>query len=434
MLSTVENDKMCRVEGQAAQGEAIRRFWIPALMSRELPHPDCDPIRVQILGEDLVAFRDSDGKVGLLDEYCRHRGASLTLGRVEGHGIRCLYHGWKFDREGKVLETPNVADPKFKERIRAKAYAVQEAGGLVWIYMGDEARRPPFPHFPFMDVAKPNVLTAMAVVEANFVQVIEGLVDSSHLTILHTVGLKKANEDGGTFDFAKKSKHMKFDAAPRVEAEETPFGFQYAAIRTVDGPEGGKEIIGRVASFQSPCFVWNPNGDLWFAVVPMSDTRTMFFHVWWSDDKNLGEEPLSSQQLDFVGLDDESLDRHGMSRKTYLSPDRAARHNNFMQDRDALRRGHFTGIWSFTQEDAIMAASSGAIRDRSKEVLSVADIAINRLYRVLLNNASAAAEGRDPIGLDADGMTIKGATGHLALGDDWRNLTRTHTAARAVAK
>jgi len=134
MLTKENNELICRVGAGTAMGTAFRRFWLPALLSSELPTPDGDPRRVQLLGEDFVAFRDSDGKVGLLDEYCCHRNASLTLGRVEAGGIRCIYHGWKFAVDGTVLDTPNVADPTFKQRFKARAYPVREAAwcGCPW--------------------------------------------------------------------------------------------------------------------------------------------------------------------------------------------------------------------------------------------------------------------------------------------------------------
>jgi phthalate 4,5-dioxygenase len=114
MLSKEDNELMCRVAPGTAMGTAMRRFWLPAVLSEELPHPDCDPRRVQLLGEDFVAFRDSDGMMGILDEYCCHRSASLALARIEERGIRCIYHGWKFAVDGTVMDTPNVADPRFK--------------------------------------------------------------------------------------------------------------------------------------------------------------------------------------------------------------------------------------------------------------------------------------------------------------------------------
>ncbi|MBV8409514.1 MAG: Rieske 2Fe-2S domain-containing protein [Alphaproteobacteria bacterium] len=423
MLTKENNDLICRVGAGTPMGTAFRRFWLPALLSSELPAPDCDPRRVQLLGEDFVAFRDSDGEVGLLDEYCCHRSASLALGRVEQGGIRCIYHGWKFAVDGTVLETPNVADPAFKQRFKARAYPVREAGGLVWVYLGPAAQAPPFPRWPFFALSSSHLLPVYAVVNCNYVQVMEGLVDSSHLTVLHTAPLKTTG--GSELDFAKKTAHMQFNAAARIEAEETEFGFHYVAMRPIsDDPDAG--VMARIAACVPPCFILNPNGDLFFALVPVSDTRTLFFHVWWDAEKKIGEEPLRSRQLEFVGLDQAALDAYGLSLATCDAPHAACRANNFLQDRPAQRRGHFTGLPSFTQEDAAVSMSAGPIRDRSKEILSVADVALPRLYRALMTCAKQAAEGRDPLGLHADTTNIVGVSGKLEPGAHWRTLAAQH--------
>ena len=262
MLPKENNELICRVGAGTAMGTAFRRFWLPALLSQELPGPDCDPRRVQLLGEDFIAFRDSDGKVGLLDEYCPHRNASLGLGRVEGGGIRCIYHGWKFAVDGTVLETPNVADPAFKQRFKAKSYPVREAGGLDLGLSRTAGAVPAFPNWPFFSLPSAHLLPVYAVVNCNYVQIMEGLVDSSHLTTLHTSPLRTTG--GSELDFAKKTAHMQFNAAPRIEAEETDFGFHYVAMRPIsDNPGDG--VMARIASFVPPCFVLNPNGDLFFA-------------------------------------------------------------------------------------------------------------------------------------------------------------------------
>jgi len=423
MLSRENSELICRVGAGTPMGTALRRFLLPALLSEELPSPDCDPRRVQLLGEDFIAFRDSEGKVGLLDEYCCHRSASLALGRVEAGGIRCIYHGWKFAVDGTVLDTPNVADPTFKERFKAKAYRVREAGGLIWVYLGPPAQIPAFPKWPFFDLSAPNRLPVYAVINCNFVQVMEGLVDSAHLTVLHTSPLRTTG--GSELDFAKKTAHLQFNAAPRIEAEETDFGFHYVAIRPVsEEPRDG--AMARIASFVPPCFILNPNGDLFFALVPVSDTRTLFFHVWWDADKKIGEDPLRSQQLEFVGLDPASLDAYGLSLRTCDSPQAASRANNFLQDREAQRRGHFSGLPSFTQEDAAVSMSGGPIRDRSKEILCVADVALPKLYRALMTCAKQASEGQDPLGLHADTANIVGVSGKIAPGVHWRTLASQH--------
>ena len=423
MLTPAENELMCRVGPGTGMGAVMRRTWLPVLASSELPDSATAPVHIELLGEHFVAFRNSKGQIGLLDENCCHRGASLALGRVEGCGLRCIYHGWKFDVDGQVLETPNVPDGRFKDRIRARAYPVQEAGGLIWTYLGPPQLQPPMPKWPWMTVPPSHRITAPAVVNCNFVQIMEGLVDSSHLSVLHYTPLSQAG--ASTLDFARKTEHMAFDAAPRIEAELTDFGFHYVALRDLSGAEGAR-IEARVAAFLSPCFIVNPNGDLFFAVVPVNDHTSRFYHVWWNEQKPIGEEPLRSEQLKFVGLDDEALARHGMSPATATTAAQPCRSNRWHQDRDLMRAGHFTGLYSFTQEDVAVTVSAGAIRDRSKEMLSVADLAIGRLYRVLLNSVRHVAEGRPPVGANSDTKSIRGANGSLQPGIDWRTLVPTH--------
>ena len=426
MLSQQDNDLMCRTGAGTPQGEAMRRFWLPALQLNEVPEAGGDPKTIELLGERFVVWRDQDGRPGLFAEFCLHRGASMQLARAEGDGLRCIYHGWKFAVDGQVLETPNVADPKFKERIKGRTYPVREAGGFLWTYLGPRDQAPDFPHLPFMDVDSDHRINAYAVVNCNFVQVIEGLVDSSHLTVLHASGLAKTA--GVDLDFAKKTTHMQFDASPQIEADETDFGFHYVAMR---GAGEGRRMA-RVASFVAPCFVANPNGDLWFAVVPVNDERCNFFHVWWNAEKPIGQEPLRSQQLSFVGLDDETLTRHGMTAATCDGPTAMGWKNGYHQDRALQRAGHFTGLASFTQEDAACSVSGGGIRDRSQEMLSTADIAISRLYRVLLACARAARDGQEPPSLRADISQVVGTSAEIGQSEDWRGLVPQHRIVKAA--
>jgi phthalate 4,5-dioxygenase len=423
MLTKEDNELMCRVGPNTGMGAAIRRFWIPALLTSDLPNHQSDPRRVELLGETFVAFRDDQGRVGLLDELCCHRNASLVLGRVEGCGIRCIYHGWKFAVDGTVLETPNVPDPNFKARFKAKSYPVEEAGGIVWVYLGKAAEKPPLPCWAWFDVPEKCRVGAAAVIPCNYVQILEGLVDSSHLSVLH---LSQFSPPGGTeLEFAKVTSHMQFDATPRIEAESTDFGFHYCAMRQISD-EKGERIEARVTAFLPPFFVSNPNKDLWFAVVPMNDERCLFYNIWFSPTVRFGEEPLRTEQLKFVGMDAETLARHGMTLDTYESDLGPSRANKFHQDRALLRRGHHTGLHSFTQEDVAVAASAGGIRDRSKEMLSIADVAIGMLYKTLLKCARQGRDGEEPIGLSADRTTIFGTHASLAPNTDWRTLVPSH--------
>jgi phthalate 4,5-dioxygenase len=426
MLSKQDNETMCRTGAGTPMGDAMRRFWLPVMQLSELPEAGGDPKTIEVLGEPFVAWRDQQGRPGLFAQACLHRGASMQLARAEGDGLRCIYHGWKFGVDGTVLDTPNVADPKFKERVKGRVYPVRAAGGLLWAYLGPKDQAPPFPKYPFMDLPEANRINACAVVNSNYVQVIEGLVDSSHLTVLHASGLARTN--GVELDFAKKTTHMQFDATPVIEADETDFGFHYVAMR-----KAGDKRMARVASFIAPCFVANPNGDLWFAVVPVNDERCNFFHVWWNAEKGIGEEPLRTQQLAFVGLDEPTLAKYGMTAETCDSPAAMSWKNGYRQDRAQQRAGHFTGFDSFTQEDAACSVSSGAIRDRSQEMLSTADVAISRLYRSLLACARAARDGQEIPALHVEVGRVIGTSGEIGPQEDWRRLVPHHTIVAGAA-
>jgi phthalate 4,5-dioxygenase oxygenase subunit len=421
MLTHAENELICRVGPGTGMGAAMRRFWLPALASSELPERGGDPVHVELLGEHFVAFRDAEGRVGVLDEGCCHRGVSLLLGRVEGCGIRCIYHGWKFAVDGKVLETPNVPDDKFKDRIRARAHPVREAGGLIWTYLGPADLEPPFSEWPWHALPPSNRLVTVHTIGCNYLQVLEGLVDSSHLGILHTNGVRTSQQSDLTY--ATKVAPMQFDLAPRIEEEVTDFGFHYAALRG-----SGSAIEARVTAFVMPCIVLNPNGDVATVVVPSTDESCRFFHVWWDPARQVGEEPLRSETLRFVGLDAESMTAYGIAPDS-AAEDRPSRHNRFHQDRTAVQQGRsFSGIAGLIEEDVAVSVSSGPIRDRTVEMLSVADIAIGRLHRVFVESVRRLAAGEVPIGLTSgtEPGRARGTSGQLTPGGNWRTLVPEH--------
>jgi phthalate 4,5-dioxygenase oxygenase subunit len=424
MLSKDDNERMCRVGPGTSMGAALRRYWMPALLASELPEPDGDPVQVELLGENFVAFRDTNGKIGFLDEACCHRGASLALGRVEDCGIRCIYHGWKFAVDGSVLETPNVPDPEFKKRFKARAYAVEEAGGLLWVYLGAAEQRPPFYRWPWLSLPKSNVLTTVHLEDCNYVQIIEGLLDSTHLGLLHSDGLSRSADV--ELDYAKKVGVMQADLAPRMEAEETNFGFHYAALRT-NSAAGSLEA--RLTAYVAPFTILNANGDIATIVVPVNDHRTLFFTAFWSADQKMNEEPLRSQQLKFVGLEGETLAAFGISRDTIGKPGTPTPQNRFHQDREAMRKGRtFSGLPGIIAEDVAVSVSAGIIRDRSREMLSTADVAIQRLYRTLLGIARKVENAETPVGLDGsvDDTKVIGANGQLAADQPWQALAPGH--------
>lgn len=416
MLNTETNERLCRVGPEQPMGRALRRYWLPFLLGEELP-AGSEPRGVELAGERFVAWRDDAGRPGLFAEACLHRGASMRLARAEGDGLRCIYHGWKFAVDGQVLDTPNVADPKFRERIRGRAFPVREAGGLLWAYLGPREQEPEFPHWPWMDLPDANRLVTRHVEECNFVQVIEGLVDSSHLGLLHMNGLKQSG--GSDVSFAQKVSSMQLNLAPRLEVQDTPFGFYYAAMREIED-----RVEARVAAFVAPCIVLNPNGDIATFVVPMGDTRTAFLHVFWSETQELNREPLRSRHLEFIGLTPQVLDGFGLTDETLGRADRPGAHNNFAQDRAAMRRGEsWSGLPGLIEEDVAASVSAGPLRDRQDEMLSASDIGISRLYRALLACADAVEQGRDPLGIrqGVDWARVVGTNAVLG-GRAWRDL------------
>lgn len=424
MLSHEDNMRMCRVGPDTPMGQAMRRYWVPALLETEIAQPGCDPVRFEVLGEKLVAFRDTEGRIGILGEHCCHRGASLSLARNEDCGLRCIYHGWKFAFDGTVLDTPNVPDPDFKTRFRMKSYPALSAGGVVWIYMGPPEMKPEFRRYPWMDLPPSNILTTIHFEDCNYVQVTEGLLDSTHLGFLHADGLSRAGDV--KIDYAEKVGKMAADLAPELAAEDTEFGFHYAALRKGDSADS---LNARITAFVVPFTVLNPNGDIATLVVPMNDTQAHFIHVFWHAEKRIGQEPLRGQQLSFVGLTEEHLDSYGISRRTFGSPAMAGHHNRFAQDRAAMRAGKtFSGLPGLIEEDVAVVVSSGAIRDRSTERLSSADIGIQKLYRSLLGIARQVEIGQVPTGL-APGIDyggIVGVAGSVTTGQPWQALAPGH--------
>jgi phthalate 4,5-dioxygenase len=435
MLDISDNQRLTRVGPDQVMGQVLRRYWLPFLLAEELP-PGADPKRVELLGERFVAWRDDNGRAGLYHEACLHRGASMLLARAEGDGLRCIYHGWKFAVDGRVLDTPNVADPAFKQRIKGRTLPVREEAGLLWAYLGPLELEPAFPRWPWMDLPPQNRLPTRHVEDCNFVQVIEGLVDSSHLGLLHMDGLK-ASDSAADLGYAQKINSMQHNLAPRQEVLDTEWGFYYAALRDINatGEQPARTEV-RIAAFVAPCIVLNPNGDIASWVVPLSDTRTAFFHCFWSDSERLGVEPARSRMLGFVGLTPAKLLAFGLTDDTIGSADRPNPGNNFLQDRSAMRSGRsWSGLPGLIEEDVVVSVASGAVRDRSRETLSASDVGVARLARSLLSCADAVEAGRAPLAQRAgmDWAGVVGTHGDLGPGG-WKALLPQATQSAAAAE
>jgi phthalate 4,5-dioxygenase len=407
MLIREENELLCRVGRDTPMGKMMRRYWVPAILSAEL-EPGGAPKKVRLMGESLVAFRDRDGRAGLLDEFCPHRRASLILARNEGRrdsdgsvvekcGLRCLYHGWKMDTAGNVLETPTEPEEyAFKDRVKAVAYSVHEAGGMVWAYLGPVGCEPPFMDFEFVSLPEANRMWLQVTIDANWAQGIEGVIDNAHVSFLHHDTIRPANGPATTvFDASGRQDRPSNDIKPRMEVENTPYGFRYAAIRkpTVD-PDKMKYV--RVTHFVAPIYGIFPAPAGWGnmqAFVPMDDGRTMLFFVRYKYDEPITEEE-KERTYRTNGL------RPGVDLDENWNKIRNAS-NLWMQDRAAMERGEtYSGIFGVNTEDIAVQESMGAICDRSQEHLGASDVAVIRMRQRLLESVRRFVDsGQPPLGL-----------------------------------
>ncbi len=406
MFSREENELLTRVGPRTAMGNLMRRYWIPALLSEEIPLPDCPPVRVRLLGEDLIAFRDSSGRVGLLDEHCSHRGTSLFYGRNEECGLRCIYHGWKYDVEGNVLDTPaEPADSDFKRKLRHTAYPCREVAGIVFTYMGPREKMPLFPAYEWVSLPDDRTHVVKAYLECNYLQGIEGDFDSSHTTFLHCNNLA---------DLARLNR----DGAPTLEAEESDYGMRAISIRQL-GPD--KSYV-RISPFIMPAFSIVPgpatakfeeNDSRAFRFwIPIDDTSTWFYILTMRDTPFSVEERASARSW---------VDSR------YFRIRNAG--NNYLQDREHQKTRSYSGIKAVipAEQDGCATESMGPIYDRTQEHLGYSDKTIIALRRVLLQAAKSVQEGREPPHLVTDPKLndfsrLRAVKGVLPANGSWREL------------
>jgi phthalate 4,5-dioxygenase oxygenase subunit len=401
MLSREENELLCRVGADTPMGKTLRRYWMPALLSSELT-PGGDPRRVGLLGENLVAFRDANGTVGLVDEACPHRGASLALARVEECGLRCLYHGWLIGPDGTVLETPpEPAELGFKDKVRALSYPVRERGGMIWAYLGPAGTEPPLPNLPFCELPPEHVHIMKVKVNCNWVQAIEGVIDSAHTNYLHRDNIRNVIEDKETSVYRGVNiNRPSDDGQPKIECRNTNYGFRYAAIRkpTLDAD---KNKYVRVTCWIAPIYAMFPAGRGWANIQGMLpiDDEHCYFHFW----RYNHDRPMTDQErIDIAGL---SGFKPGIDIIDPLTLElRGNKENNWLQDRGAMRDGtSHSGIVGANLQDIAVEESMGPIYDRTKEHLGTSDIAVIRMRRLLIDAARALQEkGATPIGLGTD--------------------------------
>jgi phenylpropionate dioxygenase-like ring-hydroxylating dioxygenase large terminal subunit len=419
VLKAEENEILTRVGPGTLMGELLRRYWTPACLSAEIPSPGGPQVRVRLLGENLVAFRDTNGRVGLLQENCPHRGASLYFGRnEEGAALRCVYHGWAFDVDGKCVDMPSEPAP-FCDKVRIRSYPVHESGGIAWTYMGPRDTMTPFRDFGTeghdQDFRATKQLTT-----CNWVQAMEGNLDTSHISHLHQFeGIDDIPDDGsdkpGYPSNAMSWKFWRHDRAPRLEVDETWFGYRYAGIRTT--PNGNTHV--RVTAYALPYATM-------VASIPFTSAQGLFIPV---DDENcyrymlMPRERKNPQNLGGANLFSVAPFSTPISGTTDgIVPRLYTMDNDYQLSHEARRNGNFSGVADFVSQDFMVTESMGPIYDRSQEQLGSTDRAITRMRHILLSAARGLAEGKEPPALTGDFTAIRGAEKILEPDEDWRLL------------
>ena len=397
MLSTEENALLTQVGPGTPMGNLMRRYWLPGFMSKELPSPDSDPMRVRLLGEDLIAFRDTQGRLGLLANACSHRGASLFYGRNENDGLRCVYHGWKYDVNGHCIDMPNEpSESNFGAKVHHQAYPVKERNGIAWVYMGPNktSNLPPLPNLKANMGDQISAEMWIAMRDCNYMQALEGDIDTSHLGFLHLGAIQPEEAPPKSFNYYTVNNRN-----PQYHVVDTAAGTMYAAYR----PAEEDTYYYRVAQFLMPCFTMIPTGSLgqqslFRAWVPIDDHHTMFWVVSAPNDRN---QPASGFSKNSTGPNYKGTTNSPVFQENttdWLGRWRLANgeHNDYGIDRSLQRlgkdsgiSGSYTGIDGIHLQDQAITESMSPIYQRSREHLGTSDVMVIKTRRRLLNAVKA---------------------------------------------
>lgn len=418
MLTRQENDRLSHVGPGTPMGALFRRYWMPAMLSWELPEADCPPIRLRLLGEDLIAFRDTNGKIGVLDNYCPHRRASLFFGRNEECGLRCVYHGWKFDTEGHCVDMPSEPnESNFKDKVHITAYPTEEFGEVIWLYMGPKESVPPLPKMEWTQVASTHRGVNKIQQACGWLQGVEGGIDTVHSTFLH-------RRQAG-FGISARDQAVKKSTAATLEVEQTDFGYTYAGIRPL--PDDGGNFV-RGYHFIMPFYqlraaqlgsVITGRGDVkpiisGHAWVPIDDENTMV----WNFTYSFSDAQLSERERLQVGSGNEmykDIDPTNGFRSI------ANAGNDYFIDREMQRTTNFTGIEGINTQDRAVQESMGVVCDRTREHLGTTDRAIIMTRKIMLEASRVVEDGGDPPGLGTDIYELRAIEKILPSDVDWRS-------------
>jgi phthalate 4,5-dioxygenase oxygenase subunit len=407
MISQEENDLITLVEGEAPLGQMLRQhYWLPAVPSSAVV-ADGAPFRLRILGGSYVVFRDTSGRVGVLDESCPHRRVSLALARNEDNGLRCIYHGWKFNVHGDLVEAPNANERtrgRFCESVKTNKYLAEDRGGIIWVWLGKGEIPPAFPDLPFTALPENQRCVTSVVVPSNWLQGVEATMDTTHLSFLHSSTIQA---QGGS------RKNVLADKTAKLEFDEMPYGFRYAAIRKVGDDTSYVRVNNYVMPWYSVICASDEDGPATvFMSVPVDNTHHRAWFVHFNMTGVLGTT-MFSQSPDVLNWPP-------------LPPGTAD--ENWGQNRDVMKRGHFSGFpQHLATEDFAMFISQGPVFDRTAEQLCDADGAVVRIRRSLLTTVrqfqqtqtvETAARGR------IDYPSIASISKVISRDTSWRTLTQ----------
>ena len=414
MLKKEDNDLLTQTGPDSPMGQLFRCYWIPAMLAEELPSNDCPPVRVKLFSERLIAFRDTDGRLGLMDEFCAHRGVSLWFGRNEECGLRCPYHGWKYDVTGQCVDMPNEPEHSaFAKKVTLKSYPLVERGGVLWTYMGPADSQPPLPEWEFATVPAAQSFMSKRLQECNWLQAMEGGIDSSHVSFLHRGDLKTDPLFKGT----RGNRYNLSDMRPVFEVVESPGGLYIGARRNA---ENGN-YYWRITQWVMPSFTMIPprgghpvHGHFW---IPIDDDN-----CWaWSFDYH-PTRALTDTEVQAM--------RDGMGIHVKYVPGTyrplANKDNDYLMDREAQRAGRtYSGVEGFAMQDASLQESMGPIVDRTKETLVSTDSGIIMARQRLLRAIKAFTEsGTIPPGVDLDHQKVRSAAVLLPPDQPFKDAAR----------
>lgn len=417
MLNKEDNETLTRVGSGTPMGNLMRRFWIPALLAWEVPEPDCPPVDVRLLGEDLVAFRQTDGRVGVVDARCPHRTANLFYGRNEENGLRCIYHGWKFDVEGHCVDMPSEPESSvFKDKVQIPAYPTVELGGVVWAYMGPSEKQPPLPKFEWTQAPETHRGMTKVFQESNWLQALEGGIDTVHSNFLHYGRMSGVQQGPNTV----RGKATSFSRAAELDVVPTEYGYTYAGIRRL--PDGDKFVRGyhwvmpwyQLRGYTVDAPKPMVNGHMW---VPIDDDHTMVYNFAFT----YGDEPLSEDERLLVGTGNQfgvDIDIEDGFRSV------RNRRNRYMIDRMVQKTQTFSGIKGTNTQDRAVQESMGPVADRTYERLGTTDRAIITSRRILLEAVQEVEADGDPPGLEPSYYKLRAIEKVVGQDESWLEAMR----------